>query len=197
MTQPTKKTPQDGDTKANSKANINTNANKTDDTNDVSKDRINEKITISAAQRELFEQSTEQLDGTAPLALNKKQRVAKLVQNSLQLVLGFLIIMLFLSIAKFIISYLGVAFPGSILGMLMLFVSLSLGIVKLSWIEFTGNLVLRYLALLFIPVGVGLVNYFDLIAEHWLVIVFSLFFTTLLTLFMVGHCYQWLTKEEG
>ena len=76
-------------------------------------------------------------------------------------------------------------------------IDLSLGIIKLNWIEFTGNLFLKYLALLFIPIGVGLINYFELIAEHWLVIVFSLFFTTLLTLFMVGHCYQWLTREEG
>jgi holin-like protein len=134
-------------------------------------------------------------NGEAPLS--KQQWFAKLVKNTLQLVLGFLIIMLFLSIAKLIISYLGVSFPGSILGMLMLFVALSLGIVKLSWIEFTGNLVLKYLALLFIPIGVGLVNYFDLIATHWLVIIFSLFFTTLLNLFLVGHCYQWLTRGDS
>jgi holin-like protein len=128
--------------------------------------------------------------------LSHRKKVAKVVKNSLQLFLGLIIIMLFLSIAKVIIAYLNVTFPASILGMLMLFVALSLGIVKLSWIEFAGNLVLKYLALLFIPIGVGLINYFDLIAAHWLVIVFSLFFTTLLTLFMVGHCYQWLVKEK-
>lgn len=133
---------------------------------------------------------------TTSLKLTKQQYIAILVRNSLKLILGFLIIMLFLSIAKLIVSYFESTFPGSILGMLMLFLALSLGIVKLSWVEFTGNLVLKYLALLFIPVGVGLMNYFDLIAAHWLVIVFSLFFTTLLTLFMVGHCYQWLAKEE-
>ena len=129
--------------------------------------------------------------------LNVKQKTALLIKNALQLVLGFLIIMLFLSIAKFIIAYFESTFPASILGMLMLFGALSLGIIKLSWIEFAGNLVLKYLALLFIPIGVGLINYFDLIATHWLVIVFSLFFTTLITLFLVGHCYQWLLKEDS
>lgn len=128
--------------------------------------------------------------------LNHKQKMARLVKNTLQLVLGFLIIMLFLSIAKIITIYFSNTFPASIVGMLMLFIALSLGIVKLSWIEFTGNLVMKYLALLFIPIGVGLINYFDLIATHWLVIIFSLFFTTLLTLFLVGHCYQWLVREE-
>lgn len=128
--------------------------------------------------------------------LNHKQKMAKLVKNTLQLVLGFLIIMLFLSIAKVITIYFSNTFPASIVGMLMLFIALSLGIIKLSWIEFAGNLVMKYLALLFIPIGVGLINYFDLITTHWLVIIFSLFFTTLLTLFLVGHCYQWLVREE-
>lgn len=128
---------------------------------------------------------------------NSNESINKLIKNSLQLLLGVLIIFLFLSIAKVLIAYFDSTFPASILAMLMLFVSLSLGLVKLSWIEFAGNLVLKYLALLFIPVGVGLINYLDLITEHWLVIVFSLFFTTLLTLFLVGHCYQWLAKEEG
>jgi len=138
----------------------------------------------------------EQASSPQPV-LSAKQKTALLVKNALQLVLGLLIIMLFLSIAKFIIAYFESTFPASILGMLMLFVALSLGIVKLNWIEFAGNLVLKYLALLFIPIGVGLINYFDLIATHWLVIVFSLFFTTLITLFLVGHCYQWLVKEES
>lgn len=150
----------------------------------------------STSNDEVNNLSSASINDQAIPPLNKQQQIAKLVKNSLQLLLGFFIIMLFLSIAKLIISYLGVSFPGSILGMLMLFVALSLGIIKLSWIEFTGNLVLKYLALLFIPIGVGLVNYFDLIATHWVVIVFSLFFTTLLNLFLVGHCYQWLTREE-
>ena len=128
--------------------------------------------------------------------LSHKKKAALLIKNTLQLLLGLLIIMLFLSIAKAIITYFESTFPASILGMLMLFFALSIGLIKLSWVEFAGNLVLKYLALLFIPVGVGLINYFDLIATHWLVIVFSLFFTTLLTLFMVGHCYQWLVKER-
>jgi len=131
------------------------------------------------------------------ITLTYQEKVMKLLKNSLQLCLGLLIIFSFLAVAKLIIHYFDITFPASILGMLMLFVALNLGVIKLSWIEFTGNLVLKYLALLFIPVGVGLVNYFELIAAHWLVIIFSLFFTTLVTLFVVGHCYQWLTKEKS
>ncbi|MGJ8582401.1 MAG: CidA/LrgA family protein [Psychromonas sp.] len=134
---------------------------------------------------------------TAEGPITPQQKMASTIKNILQLCVGLSIIFLFLAIAKLIISYFESTFPASILGMLMLFLALSLGVIKLSWIQFTGNLVLKYLALLFIPVGVGLINYFELITAHWLVIVFSLFFTTLVTLFMVGHCYQWLTKEKS
>lgn len=137
----------------------------------------------------------EQKDSSVKNVSNKKNKNVELLFNLLALLLGCFIILLFLSLAKAITTYFQITFPASILGMLLLFLALSLGLVKLSWIEFTGNLVLKYLALLFIPIGVGLVNYFELIATHWLVIVFSLFFTTLLTLFVVGHCYQWLVKE--
>lgn len=115
---------------------------------------------------------------------------------ALRLLLGGSIIMLFLVIAKVIVNYFQWTFPASILGMILLFIALSLGVVKVSWIEVTGNLVLKYLALLFIPVGVGLINYFDLIIQHWPVIVFSLCFTTLFILLVVGHFYQFMAKKD-
>jgi len=140
--------------------------------------------------------NTEQKHSSDKHVSSKKNKNVGVLINLLTLLLGCFIILLFLSLAKAITTYLQITFPASILGMLLLFLALALGLVKLSWVEFTGNLVLKYLALLFIPIGVGLINYLELIATHWLVIVFSLFFTTLLTLFMVGHCYQWLVKED-
>lgn len=131
-------------------------------------------------------------DSTAQHSVSAKT----IIYYGLRLLLGGSIIMLFLAVAKLIVSYFQWTFPASILGMILLFLALSLGLVKVSWIELTGNLVLKYLALLFIPVGVGLINYFELITSHWLVIVFSLFFTTLFTLFVVGHFYQFLAKRD-
>lgn len=132
-----------------------------------------------------------------PPTVNLKIKVVAVIKNILNVCLGFLIILFFLSLANLLVEYYASQFPPAILAMLMLFTALSLGIIKLSWVELTGNIVLKYLALLFIPVGVGLINYLDLILMHWLAIVFSLFFTTLLTLFLVGHCYQFLAKKGG
>lgn len=109
---------------------------------------------------------------------------------------GFFVILLFLSFGKLISAYLPVPFPASIIGLILLFIALSTSLVKVEWITVSGNFILKYMALLFIPIGVGLLNYFDLIITHWLVIVLSLLFTTLFIMFLVGHFYQHFDKKE-
>jgi holin-like protein len=109
---------------------------------------------------------------------------------------GFLIILLFLSVGKLISSYLPFSFPGSIIGLILLFLALNLRLIKVEWIMISGSLLLKYMALLFVPIGVGLTNHLALIFENWFVITFSFFFTTLLILLSVGHLYQFLNKKE-
>jgi holin-like protein len=110
---------------------------------------------------------------------------------------GFLIILLFVSIGKLISSYLPFVFPGSIIGLILLFVSLNFGLIKVEWIMMSGSLLLKYMAILFIPIGVGLINYLDLIFDNWFVITFSFIVTTLLILASVGHLFQFLNKKEA
>ena len=108
---------------------------------------------------------------------------------------GFLIILLFVSLGKLISASLPFVFPGSIIGLFLLFSSLNLGLIKVEWILMSGSLLLKHMAILFIPVGVGLINYLEIIFANWFVIVFSFFFTTLLILLSVGHLYQYLNKK--
>jgi holin-like protein len=110
---------------------------------------------------------------------------------------GFLIILLFVSIGKLISSYLPFVFPSSIVGLILLFVSLNFGLIKVEWIMMSGSLLLKYMAILFIPIGVGLINYLDLIFDNWFVITFSFIVTTLLILASVGHLFQFLNKKEA
>lgn len=109
---------------------------------------------------------------------------------------GFLIILLFLSVGKLISSYLPFSFPGSIIGLILLFSALNLRLIKVEWIMMSGSLILKYMALLFVPIGVGLINHSDLIFDNWFVITFSFIFTTLLILLSVGHLYQFLNKKK-
>lgn len=126
----------------------------------------------------------------------QQDKQANLLAHAFNFIRGFLIILLFLSFGKLISAYLPIPFPASIIGLILLFIALSTSLVKVEWITMSGNFILKYMALLFIPIGVGLLNYFDLIVSHWLVIVLSLLFTTLFIMFVVGHLYQYLSKKE-
>jgi len=124
---------------------------------------------------------------------NTPLKIAKLMIDFLR---GFLIIMAFLVLGKVISAYLPVPFPASIIGLILLFIALSTSLVKAEWITLSGDFILKYMALLFIPIGAGLVNYFDLLLSHWLAIVCSLLFTTLFIMLVVGHFFQFLDKRK-
>ncbi|MCW8994353.1 MAG: CidA/LrgA family protein [Psychromonas sp.] len=125
-----------------------------------------------------------------------RKKLPYLLKNTFDFLRGFLLILLFLSLGKLISAYLPVPFPASIIGLILLFLALSTSLVKVHWISMSGNFILKYMALLFIPIGVGLLNYFDLILSHWVVIVFSLLFTTMFIMLLVGHFYQYIDKEK-
>ncbi|MEH6453890.1 MAG: CidA/LrgA family protein, partial [Psychromonas sp.] len=73
-------------------------------------------------------------------------KVLHLIMNFLR---GFLIILVFLAIGKFLSSYLPFVFPGSIIGLLLLFISLSIGLIKIHWLLLPGNFILKHMAILF------------------------------------------------
>lgn len=118
------------------------------------------------------------------------------IKFALDFLRGFLFILLFLSMGKMISSQLPIVFPGSIIGLVLLFIALSTSIVKKEWIMCSGSFIIKYMPLLFIPISVGVLNYFELIVNNWLVIIFSIIFTTLLMLLLVGHFFQYLNKKE-
>lgn len=114
----------------------------------------------------------------------------------LEFLRGFAIILFFLALGKIISHYSPFVFPASIIGLLLLFLALVLKLIRVEWVLFTGNVALKYMVLLFIPIGVGLIDYLTLIAENYIAILGSLLITTLLILLTVGHVFQYLDKEE-
>ena len=115
-------------------------------------------------------------------------------QQMLQRLIGylgsFLIILACLAVGKWISSLLPFAFPGSILGMLILFLLLNFQLVRMHWIEPSASLLLRHMALLFIPVAVGLLAYLDTVMASLGVILLNVVLGISLILLVVGRLYQ-------
>lgn len=114
----------------------------------------------------------------------------------LNLVRAFAIILLALIGGKGIAYILPFSFPASIIGMLILFFAFSCGLVKVQWVQPGAHYLLTYMALLFIPIGVGLVNYFDLVIAQWPALFACITLGTLIVMAVVGHIFQRINPVE-
>jgi len=108
----------------------------------------------------------------------------------LRVVRDFLVILACLQAGKAVAALLPFRFPDSILGLLFLFVLLNLQLVKLHWIEKGASLLLKHMALLFIPVAVGLLGYIDIFMNAIGVIALNIFAGLCLILLIVGRLFQ-------
>lgn len=99
---------------------------------------------------------------------------------------SFLLIYICLYAGIAIASLLPITIPGSIIGMLILFVLLSLQILPAKWVKPSCHLMIRYMALLFVPIGVGVMQYVDVIKQQFGPVVVSCFISTLVILVVVS-----------
>lgn len=86
--------------------------------------------------------------------------------------------------------------PGSVIGMLLLFIALITGVVKENQIAQVGDYLLENLSILFLPAGVGLMMYFDLIKGNILSLLLILLATFVISLVTVGKVSQWMKKKK-
>jgi len=94
----------------------------------------------------------------------------------------------------------GLPIPGNIIGMIMLFLCLYTVIVKLEMIADIARFLLDHLAFFFVPAGVGLMAYLDIIESSWPTILLISLITTIIVMLITGHTVQLLKggkKDEG
>lgn len=73
------------------------------------------------------------------------------------------------------------SFPVSIISMIILFILLCTKIIKEHQIAEIGDALLKNMAFLFIPAGVGIMEYFELLKGQAIILLFICLITTLLT----------------
>lgn len=89
--------------------------------------------------------------------------------------------------------------PGNVIGMVILLTTLIAGVVQLEWVVEAAELLLSHMAMLFVPVGVAVMLYFDLIAREWLPILAATILSTFVVLAATGLVAKGLAgaSEEG
>ncbi|MGV6989135.1 CidA/LrgA family protein [Testudinibacter sp. P80/BLE/0925] len=109
--------------------------------------------------------------------------------------LAILYAVLYLGIALQHLIPLGV--PGSIWGLLILFLCLTTQVIKVEWIAFGSRLLIRYMALLFIPVSVGIIKYADLLFANAKPLLIPNIVSSMLTLVVVGLLGDYLYERHS
>ena len=91
-----------------------------------------------------------------------------------------------LAVGEFIVWLTGITIPSSILGMLLLTFLLKVKVIKLEWVETISNFLVKNMGFFFVPPGVALMMYFDIIKAEIVPIVLATAISTIIVLVVTG-----------
>ncbi len=84
-------------------------------------------------------------------------------------------------VSEIVEALLPFSFPASVIGMILLFVLLALRVLKVEHIREKSDFLLSNMAFFFIPAGVSIINYFDVLKGNVGKLLLICFLTTILT----------------
>jgi len=101
-------------------------------------------------------------------------------------VVGFAVLTGFYLLGTVVQAVCHIPLPANVIGLILFTVSLFLKIVKLEWVEEAGDFLIRHMLLFFIPFVVGTMVFFNLIGEQAVMMLVSLFGSSIGALLITG-----------
>lgn len=95
-----------------------------------------------------------------------------------------------------IVRLLGWPVPGPVLGMFLLLAFLVYRRRSVHGLDVSADGLLKYLALLFVPAGVGVMVYLDEIGSAWAALGITLLASAVITLVVTGAVMQWMLRRR-
>ena len=102
-----------------------------------------------------------------------------------------------LALGELIVYVTGMKLASSIIGMLLLALFLKLDWVKLKWVQGLSDFLVANLGFFFVPPGVALMLYFDVIEAQFWPIAIATVVSTVLVLVVTGWVHQIIRKSNG
>jgi len=109
---------------------------------------------------------------------------------------GFIVLLSCLFVGNIISEIFSMPVPGSVIGMLILFTGLVLRKGINHSVDQVASGLISIMGLLFVPAGVGVSQYFDLLSREWPIIFFVGISTTLISIAISAYLFQALSKRE-
>lgn len=102
-----------------------------------------------------------------------------------------------LAVGELIVWLTNIPIPSSIIGMLLLTALLQMKVIKLEWVKAMADFLISNLGFFFVPPGVALMLYFDLIQKEFIPIVVATVLSTIVVLVVTGWIHQYFNKKHG
>jgi holin-like protein len=111
-------------------------------------------------------------------------------------VFGLFVLLLYWFLGSALVAWAGWPVPGSVIGLIGLWVTLVIYGSVPNWLKLPSGLLIRYLTLLFVPAGVGLIEHLDLLHSKGIEIVVIIALSSLLTAFAMGFIFKLMGKKS-
>lgn len=112
------------------------------------------------------------------------------------LIIGFLILIALQYTGGLIAQLMGLKFPSALMGMILFALLLHFKILPERLIEHACKLLLDKMVLFFVPIFVGIVLYFDLIAKNIIPILSSIVISTLITMIATAIIVDFIVERN-
>ena len=113
------------------------------------------------------------------------------------MLLAFAVLLVFQCLGEGLVFLFGLPVPGPVAGMLLLLAALAAFPRLHDTVEAGANELLRHLSLLFVPAGVGVLQYLDLLRREWLPLLAVVVVSTALTLAVSALAFTAMTRRGG
>lgn len=120
-----------------------------------------------------------------------------LLQKLGWLLRSWLILWAMLYLGRYIAQFIPLGVPASIWGLLLLFCALVLRLIPVEWVRFGSSLLIRFMALLFVPVSVGIIDYANLILNQWQVLLIPNMLSSMLGLICIALLADHLLTKQA
>ena len=99
-----------------------------------------------------------------------------------------------LAVGELIVWLTGIAIPSSIIGMLLLAALLQTKVIKEEWVKGMSDFLISNMGFFFVPPGVALMLYLDIIKAEFIPIAVATVVSTVLVLIVTGWTHQKLKR---
>lgn len=110
--------------------------------------------------------------------------------------LGFAVLIGFYLLGTVLHSSVHIPLPANVIGLILFTVSLFFKVVKLEWVEEAGEFLIRHMLLFFIPFVVGTMVFFNYIGTHAVMMLASLFGSSVGVLLISGWTVKLIRGRE-